>query len=64
MNVNVSFFKVHDITRLSMAGQLQALFQKFDLMHCVVAFVKDEGNNLIFMVVALHLIFDCHPLKL
>jgi hypothetical protein len=30
-----------------MAGQLQALFQKFDLMHCVVAFVKDEGNNLI-----------------
>jgi hypothetical protein len=24
-------------------------------MHCVVIFVKDEGNNLIYMVVALHL---------
>lgn len=47
-----------------MAEQLQALFQKFDLMHCVVVFVKDESKNLIFMVVALHFIFYCHPLKL
>jgi hypothetical protein len=64
MNVNVILFKVLDITRLSMAEQLQALFQKFDLMHCVVVFVKDESKNLIFMVVALHFIFYCHPLKL
>jgi hypothetical protein len=33
-----------------MGGQLQALFQKFDLMLHVVAFVKDEINNLISIV--------------
>jgi len=32
-----------------MVKQLQALFEKFDLMNCVVAFVKNEGNNLTFM---------------
>jgi hypothetical protein len=47
-----------------MVGQLQALFQKFDLMFHVVAFVKDEINNLISMVVMVCFIVDCHPLKL
>jgi len=47
-----------------MVRQLQALFQKFDLMFHVVAFVKDEINNLISMVVTICFIVDCHPLKL
>jgi hypothetical protein len=29
-----------------MALQLQSLFGKIDLIHYVIAFVKDEGNNL------------------
>jgi hypothetical protein len=34
-------------------------------MHHVITFMKDEGNNLTSMVVALHeSIVDCQPLKL
>lgn len=49
MYVIVGLFEVHDTMRFSMVKQLQALFEKFDLMNCVVAFVKNEGNNLTFM---------------
>jgi hypothetical protein len=41
-----------------MAGQLQALLEKFDLMHCVVAFVKDGSKNLTFITTSLHSIVD------
>jgi hypothetical protein len=47
-----------------MVGQLQALFQKFDLMLHVVAFVKDEINNFISMAVTMRFIVGCHTLKL
>jgi hypothetical protein len=43
-----------------MVGKLQVLFQKFDLMLHVVAFVKDEINRLISMVVTICFIVDCH----
>jgi hypothetical protein len=33
-------------------------------MHYVIAFVKDENNNLMFMATTLHSIVDCQPLKL
>jgi hypothetical protein len=33
-------------------------------MHCVIAFVKYEGNNLTCMVTKLHSIVDYHMLKL
>jgi hypothetical protein len=45
MYVIVGLFEVHDTLRFSMVKQLEALFEKFDLMHCVVAFVKNESNN-------------------
>jgi hypothetical protein len=32
---------------------IQGLLEKFGLIHRVLAFVKDEGNNLGFMVMAL-----------
>ncbi len=41
-----------------------ALFEKYDLMHYVIAFVKDEGNNLMSMATSLRSIIDCHTLKL
>jgi hypothetical protein len=31
-----------------MVGQLHSLFEKYGLMHRMIAFVKDEGNNLIW----------------
>jgi hypothetical protein len=31
---------------LSMTKQQRSLFEKYDLMHNVIAFVKDEGNDL------------------
>jgi hypothetical protein len=36
-----------------MALQLQGLLEKFGLIHCVFAFVKDEGRNLGPMAMAL-----------
>jgi hypothetical protein len=64
MYVIVGLFEVHDTMRFSMVKKLQALFEKFDLMHCVVAFVKNEGNNLTFMATTQHSIPYYHPLKL
>jgi hypothetical protein len=42
----VGLFKVHGTIRNAMALQLQSLLGKIDLIHYVIAFVKDEGNNL------------------
>jgi len=36
--------------------RLESLISKFELMHCVLAFVKDEDNNLT-MASTLHSIF-------
>jgi hypothetical protein len=33
-------------------------------MHCVIAFVKDESNNLMFMGTNLYFVIDCYPLRL
>jgi hypothetical protein len=59
MHVTIGLFEVHETTKLSMA-----LIEKYDLMHYVIAFVKDEGNNLMSMATSLHSIIDCHILKL
>jgi hypothetical protein len=47
-----------------MALQLQGLLEKIGLIHHVLAFVKDEGSNLGFMVMALQSIVDIEPLKM
>jgi len=47
-----------------MTIQLESLFLKFGLMHCVIAFMKNERNFLIAMVLALHSIINCEPSKL
>jgi hypothetical protein len=31
-----------------MVGQLHSLFEKYSLMDCMIASVKDEGNNIAF----------------
>jgi hypothetical protein len=47
-----------------MTIQLESLFSKFGSMHCVIAFMKNESKILIAMVLALHSIINCEPLKL
>jgi hypothetical protein len=64
IHVSVGLFEVHEITWFSIVGQLHTLLEKLDLMHYVIAFVKNEGSNLMFMATTLHSIVDCQPLKL
>jgi hypothetical protein len=42
----VGFFKVHGTIGSAITLQLQSLLGKIDLIHYVIIFVKDEGNNL------------------
>jgi len=42
---HVGLFKVHETSGNAMALQLQSLKKKFVLIHWMIAFVKDEGNN-------------------
>ncbi len=46
-----------------MAIQFESLFSKFGFIHCVIAFVKDEGNNLTTVASALCSIIGFEPLK-
>jgi len=47
-----------------MTIQFESLFSKFGLMHCMIAFVKNESNNLTTMAFALHSTINFEPLKL
>ncbi len=64
-NIYVTFdlFEVHETTRLSMVGQFHFLLEKYNLMHHMITFLKNESNNLTFMMTTLGSITDCHPLK-
>jgi hypothetical protein len=62
--VTIGLFEVHEMIGLSMVGQLCSLFEKYNLMHHMIAFVKDEGNNLLSMATTLCSIVHCHLLKL
>jgi len=64
MHVTIELFEVHETFEQSMAIQLHSLLEKYGLLHRVIAFVKDEGNNVIVMAKALQSIIDCEPLKL
>jgi hypothetical protein len=47
-----------------MASQLHSLLEKYDLIDCMIVFVKEERNNLMSMATTLRSIVDCRPLKL
>jgi len=44
-HVTIGLFEVHETIGLSMAGQLRSLLEKYDLMNCMIAFVKDEDTT-------------------
>jgi hypothetical protein len=64
MHNTMGLFEVNETTGQSMDIQLQVLLDKFGLLHQFIAFVKDESTNIFAMVVALHSIIDCEPLKI
>lgn len=52
-HVIVGLFAVYETTSNAMTLQLQALLENFGLIHRVIAFVEDEGNNLASMAITL-----------
>jgi hypothetical protein len=42
----IGLFDAHEISGSAMALQLQSLLKKIGLIHWVITFVKDQGNNL------------------
>ncbi len=64
MHTTIGLFEVHETMKFSMVRYLQTLFEKYDLMHCMIVFVKDESNNMTTMVTTQLSIIDCHPLNL
>jgi hypothetical protein len=60
----VGLFEVHETSNSAMALQLQPLLEMFGLIHCVIFFVKYEGNNLGTMFITLRSIIDYESLKL
>ncbi len=63
MQATIGLFKIHENTMFSMVRHLCTLFEKYDLMCYVIGFVKDEGNNLMFIVTSLCSIIDHHLLN-
>jgi hypothetical protein len=55
---------MHETSNNAMALQLQPLLETFGLIHCVIIFVKYDGNNLGTMFIALKSIIDCESFKL
>ncbi len=63
-HVTIGLFELHETIGLSMVVQLCSLLEKYELMHQMITFVKDEGSNLMFMATTLCSIVDYRPLKL
>jgi len=59
----MDLFEVDETIGKSMVVWFKSLLSNFGLMHRVIAFVKDEGNNLNTMATTLCLIIICQPLK-
>jgi hypothetical protein len=57
------FSKCMELLGSAMALQLQSLLGKIDLIHYVIAFVKDEGNNLKIVAAILSFIIECELVK-
>ncbi len=63
IHVIVGLFEMDETIGKSMVVWFKSLLSKFGLMHRVIAFVKDEGNNLSIMATKLCFIIICQPLK-
>jgi hypothetical protein len=64
MHGTIGVFEVPETTGNSMTFQLQTLLENFGLIHHVIAFVKDECNNLGSIVTTLRSFINFELLKL
>jgi hypothetical protein len=51
-HITIGLFEVHEAIGFSVASQLCFYIEKYDLMHPMITFVKNESSNLTFMVIA------------
>jgi hypothetical protein len=63
MHVIVSLFEVNETNGQSMVIQLESLLSKFGLIHHLIAYVKEKGNNLTTTTSTLCSIIDFEPLR-
>ncbi len=63
MHIAMGLFEMNETTKQSMVIQFWFLLERFHLLHRLIAFVKDEGIDLIVMATTLHSIVDCKLLK-
>jgi len=63
MHVIVSLFEMNETNGQSMVIQLESLLSKFGLMHHLIAYVKEKGNNLTTTPSTLCSIIDFEPLR-
>jgi len=54
MHIVMGLFEMNETIKQSMVIQLRFLLEEFHLLHWVMAFVKDEGIDLIVMATTLH----------
>jgi len=62
IHVIMGLFEVDETIGKSMVAWFKSSRSKFGLMHHVIRFMKDEGNNLSTMATALCFIIICQPL--
>jgi len=55
-------FEAKEIIRQAMARNLTKLLNEYDLMKKIVAYVKDEGENLNAMTIVLIFVVNCEVL--
>ncbi len=52
-------FEAIQITRQTLANNLTKLLDQYGLRNKIIAYVKDEGSNLITMIVVLKFVMKC-----
>jgi hypothetical protein len=60
----VGLFEVHNTSGVNMVEHVKSLVASFGLLDKVIAYVKDEGNNLVSFTIVLTLVVSCSTLKL
>lgn len=63
MHVTMGLFEVNETSGQNMVIQPKSLLSKFELIHYVITFVKDEAINLTTMASMSHSIIHREPLK-
>jgi hypothetical protein len=54
--------EVHNIVGVDMTTQIKVLLNSFGLLNKFIAYVKDEGSNLLTLTFVLKFVISCFPL--